>query len=150
MSLLEQNYPPILDGIFNVESETFGYLPNPGGGGTSEYGLDDPKFGKYQNVFNQKNEYISLYYDFVYSSKKISPKSYGVWRKKLNKNLEFIGWECLYTNIPYEKDVFILDPTKVIDNHVIEYTVYLLNVGINTNVRSNQTSFICKLTGKKI
>ncbi len=64
-------------------------------------------------------------------------------------NLEFNGWECLYVDTNAESDVYILDPIKIHKNKVVKYHVYLLNVGTNTNVRSNQTSYIWKFTGKK-
>ncbi len=150
MCELNLNYPPILDGRFDVESVTFGYVPKKNGVGINEYNLDNPIVGKYQSVFTYKNEYISVYNDFIYTGKNTTKKYYGVWRKKLGPNLEFNGWECVYTYTPQEKNVFVLDPIKINNNKVEEYVVYLLNVGTNTNIRSNETSFICKLTGKKI
>ena len=141
--------PPILDGRFDVESITFGY-DTDSNGNVKEYTLDNPLIEHFQCVYNQSNEYISTYYDFVYTTKEQTKKSYGVWRKKLNQNLEFVGWECLYVDTNAESSVYILDPIKICKNKVVKYHVYLLNVGTNTNVRSNQTSYVCKFTGKKV
>ncbi len=149
MSLLNPKKPPILEGRFDVISITYGY-DTDSNGNVVEYTLDNPLIEHFDSVYEQKDEYISTYYDFTYTTKKSTKKSYGVWRKKLNENLDFVGWECLYVDTTQESDVYILDPIKVCKNKVIEYHVYLMNVGTNTNSRSNQTSYICKFTGKKI
>ena len=141
--------PPILDGRFDVESITFGY-DTDSNGNVKEYTLDNPLIEHFQCVYDQSKEYISTYYDFVYTTKEQTKKSYGVWRKKLNQNLEFVGWECLYVDTNAESDVYILDPIKICKNKVVKYHVYLLNVGTNTNIRSNQTSYVCKFTGRKV
>ncbi len=149
MSTLNPNKPPILDGRFDVISITYGYDTNSNGN-VIEYTLDNPLIEHFESIYEQKDEFISTYYDFVYTNKSKTKKSYGVWRKKLNQNLEFVGWECLYVDTTQESDVYILDPIKLSNNKVIEYNVYLMNVGTNTNIRSNETSYICKFTGKKI
>jgi hypothetical protein len=149
MSLLNPDYPPILEGRFDVESITYGY-DTDSNGNVKEYTLDNPLIEHFQCVYEQKNEYVSTHYDFVYTTKEKTKNSYGVWRKKLGPSLEFNGWECLYVDTNAESDVYILDPIKIHKNKVVKYHVYLLNVGTNTNVRSNQTSYICKFTGKKI
>lgn len=149
MSLLNPNCPPILDGRFDVISTTYGY-DTDAEGNVKEYTLDNPLIEHFQSVYDQKNEYVSTYYDYVYTTKKRDKKSYGVWRKKLDQNLNFVGWECLYVDTNLDFGIHVLDPIKICKNKVIEYHVYLLNVGTNTNVRSNETSYVCKFTGKKI
>ena len=65
--MLNPNCPPILDGVFDVESITYGY-DTDSNGNVKEYTLDNPLIEHFQCIFKQKNEYISTYYNFAYTT----------------------------------------------------------------------------------
>ena len=147
MEIINNENPPILEGIYDVLSVTYGYIMDYKSGRVNEYTFDNPLTEKYQSVYEQKGEFVNTYYIPIKTPLK---KGYGVWRRKLNQNLEFIGWECLYIGSNDEKVIYILDPVEIKNNKVFKYTVTILNVGNNFTNNFNQTSYISKFTGTKI
>lgn len=143
--MLNSNKPPKITGLFNVISTTVGYLQK--NNKLVEYTLDNPLVEKFQSVYDQKNMYITTY-DLPHSPD--SKISYGLWKKKLNQKLEFVGWENIYVTPDKDNTIYILEPTKVKHNKVIAFTLSLFNSGFNNNPpNTSQTSYVCQYTGTK-
>ena len=142
--MLEKN-PPIIDGIFSNQIKFVGYLgdsTNP-----KEYTIDNPGVQKFEAGYKQNGIFV---YTFDPSSPD-SRKTYGMWKRKFNKNMCFDGWELYFSSSENNNTIYILEPTKICNNYVCEYVSTEITSGFNNNPpNTNQSSNIGQITGKKI
>jgi len=140
-----ENKPPVINGIFTNTINYVGYFGNSEN--PEEYTIENPGVDVFNAGYNQKGIFVYTYDPNDANEK----KTYGMWKKKFDKNLCFNGWELFFVSSENNNTTYILEPTKVHKNCVCEYTSYAITSGFNNNPPNfTQSGNVGEIKGRKI
>ena len=114
---LNPNCPPDISGEFDSSFSLYGNFNGKG------IPLDNPLKIAGKSFYEQNQLFVKQYYK-NFNTPDLPPRepSPGVWKKKYDSNLKFMGWDLYIADSINDNGWYVITPVCVKNNKVMKFT----------------------------